>query len=176
MTNRIDLSLTALKHRIKKHGLIEVQLEGGKLFQTSFSFNAPAQETEIKEFFKSNNWHAPVDYLSFLRQHNGATLFSDSNHGGGMLLFGLNDIAAYRKDYHYMFPPNCYPIGMLNSAMIYIDSEIARNSSSGYLYWQDCIGTHDTGINLLMNFETFLELFIIAQGSEFWFWPSFKPQ
>lgn len=175
MSNRIKLCLTTLRSRVNKHKLIEIQREEGKLIEVTCSFNPPALKSEIESFFKLNKWQVPSDYFSFLNLHNGAILFTEPKYGGGLELFSLNAIVECRDEYDYMLPPTCYPIGMLNNAILYINSEKVKSSLEGYLYWQDCIGDHETAIALNINFETFLDLFILAQGSEFWLWPTFKP-
>lgn len=63
---------------------------------------------------------------------------------------------------------------MANTAMIFIDS-LAYIEGKNYLFWQDCINSYEYAIDLNMDFATWLELLIIAQGSEYWFWPSFVP-
>jgi|HigsolmetaAR203D_1030402.scaffolds.fasta_scaffold15832_2 hypothetical protein len=176
MTDRIAQCLTSLKQRLQQHdGIIQIQLEKGNLLDVTCRFGAGMPKSDIVEFFQSHNWRVPDDYLSFLHMHNGAELFCRPRYGGGLTLLDVHAIPLYRKDYDYMFPPECYPIGMLNEAFIYIHSTDVLHSPDQYLYWQSCIGTHDDALKLGMTFEVFLDLFIIAQGAEYWLWPTFKP-
>lgn len=175
MSIRIEKCLSALKQRLyQNNGIIQIQLEEGALLNVTCQFNAGMDEHKIEQFFRSNDWEIPDDYASFLKLHNGATLFCDPLNGGGLKLFDIDSILLYRNDYDYMFPPDCYPVGMLNGAMIYICSKDVLETPDQYLYWQDCIASHDTALKLNINFEVFLDLFIISQGSEYWLWPTFK--
>lgn len=174
MISRIDLCLDTLQKRIGNNKVIELQVEEGKLMLATCSFNPPATESTIQAFFGTKDWHVPKDYFHFLQKHNGATLFAHPRYAGGMELFSISSIPNVIEEYGYMFSSHCYPIGKLNAAMIYINSDISRKCNE-YLFWQDCIGSEETALNLRMNFETFLDLFIVSQGSEFWLWPTFKP-
>ncbi|WP_168121395.1 SMI1/KNR4 family protein [Paenibacillus sp. HB172176] len=137
-------------------------------------FNAEAKEEDISHFFESHQWTIPDDYKQFLQLHNGAWLFTHPEYGGGMNIFSMSDIILFRTDYEYMFPEYCYPIAMMDCAMILIDTH-AQRAGKSYLFWQDCVNTNERAVDLKMNFETWLELFIISQGSEFWFWPDHIP-
>ncbi|WP_083676432.1 SMI1/KNR4 family protein [Paenibacillus sp. FSL H8-0548] len=168
--------LNALKIRLNQSDekVILVQMEKGDLSRKTFSFNPPADTGMIHDFFKENNWNVPEDYAQFLREHDGATLFEDPKNGGGLELLSLKHILPYINDYGYMFPDHCYPIGFYNAAILMIDSEESKKSSE-YMFWQSCYDKHDEKLNLRMNFETWFDLFIVSQGSEYWLWPTFKP-
>lgn len=170
---RIDSCLQTLKERLEKNELIELQLEKGNLSYATCSFNPPAVTEEVEAFMKSHNWHIPPDYKYFLTQHNGSLLFTHPKYGGGFDLFSLSSIPKIVEEYGYMFPDTCMPIGMMNSALIYIDSNKAKEGENN-LFWQSCMLPNESAINLNMSFEVFLDLLIVAQGSEFWLWPTFK--
>jgi hypothetical protein len=167
-TSRIQLCINALKTRLENNdNSLLVQLENGAVEKRYFTFNPPANRGCIESFFANNNWYIPSDYFNFLLMHNGAKLFDD------MDLLSIEEIPNVINEYGYMFPEHCYPIGYFNSAVIFIDSNMVGKESD-YLYWQSCIDAFDERISLRINFETWLDLFIVSQGSEFWFWPAFK--
>lgn len=172
-TKRIDMCLNAVKKRISENKVIKLQLEEGTLIEATFIFNPPPSDGEVEFFFLQNEWNAPFDYKYFLSKHNGALLFTHPKYSGGMEILSLENIKTISEDYGYMFPRYCYPIAMYNSAIVYIDSRVVE-SNSNCLYWQSCLDKNEKAMNLNMDFATFLDLFIVAQGSEFWLWPSMK--
>lgn len=172
LTTRVSKCLDVLKKRLQGDFLL-VQQEEGILEKKSFVFHKPASVKEIDDFFNNRNWHIPEDYKEFLTYHNGALLFGGEYYDGGMDILSLEKIDNFLIEYDYLLPSHCYPIGYYHSAIIFIDSEICKKSNE-YLYWQTCIDKYDRALELRMNFETWLDLFIVAQGTEYWLWPTFK--
>lgn len=172
--NKVFLALDALRKRLSEKNLLHVQsLEGFTTFVT-FKFFDAASKHDISQFFKEHHWAIPPEYEQFLELHNGAILFTEPNGGGGTEIFGLERLKQVREEYDYMFTDQRYPVAMLNAAMILIDSQAYREGRH-YLYWQDCIDSPDDAIELKMDFATWIEFLIIAQGHEYWFWPTMIP-
>lgn len=173
--NKVYLALNGLKARLPESAQLHIQSTGGQTWFVTFRFNEAATESQITSFFERRNWAVPDEYRQFLRLHNGAILFTLPDRGGGGVdIFSLEKMEFMRREYEYMFPDHCYPVAMFNTAMILINSE-AYIEGKSYLFWQDCINTNEFAIDLKMDFATWLELLIIAQGSEHWFWPTFIP-
>jgi len=147
-----------------------VQQENGLVEERAVRFNPPANKNDLDDFFNLNNWSVPDDYYQFLLTNNGAYLFEKPNYGGGLDILSIGNIPIVINEYGYMFPKYCYSIGYHNSAIIFIDSEMSKETSE-YLFWQSCDDSFDQKLSLGMNFETWFELFVVAQGSEFWLWP-----
>jgi len=174
--NKVYLALDGLRRRMTEQGLLHVQYPGGRTEFVAFKFFDPAPQAAIARFFGEHQWAIPPEYEQFLELHNGAVLFTDpKGRGGGVEIFGIEQMKHIREAYDYMFTERRYPVAMLNTAMILIDSEAYREGKP-YLFWQDCINSPEYAIDLKMDFATWLEYLIIAQGQEYWFWPTMIPQ
>jgi hypothetical protein len=172
--SKTSLILNGLKARLSESNLLQVQFTEGKIGWVSFQFNTAATEKEILNFYVSRQWIIPEDYYQFLQLHNGVRLFEHPTNGGGVFIFSLHEIEQVHAEYEYMFPEHCFPVAMMNSAMIIVDTK-ATQTGTHYLLWQDCVSTNDHALNLKMDFATWLEFLILSQGNEFWFWPTLIP-
>lgn len=169
MKNNISqLVLDGLKKRLDNNNQLSVQKGNGKVYTAQFTFNPPATSGMIEEFLRDTHWQLPPDYKNFLLIHNGAWLFESVRYGGGYELRSLDEI----KDSHLDYMPNhWYPISVNNGDYIFIDSNRVASGQNNYLV---CFNHDDVSVSegyyLNMNFETWLERLIIAQGTEFWTW------
>ncbi|UHA73746.1 SMI1/KNR4 family protein [Paenibacillus sp. 481] len=64
----------------------------GKLYESVGIWNHPATENEIDQFFESKGWLVPSDFKHFLMIHNGCTMFSHADAGGGTQILSLEQI------------------------------------------------------------------------------------
>lgn len=160
--------MEGFKKRLDNSNRLLVQNRNGKVDTAHFTFNPPANAEEIEEFLRSTHWHLPTDYKDFLLIHNGAWLFKSVRYGGGYELLSLDEIKDNHLDY---MPVHWYPISINNGDYIFIDSNRVKDGQNNYLV---CFNHDDVSVSegyyLNMNFETWLERLIIAQGTEFWTW------
>jgi len=84
-----------------------------------------------------------------------------------MTIFSLEHMISFLQEYDDWLPSHCYPMGYSNAAVIFVDSEVCQHSDK-YLYWLSCIDRYERALKLNMNFETWLDLYIVAQGTEYW--------
>ncbi|MFC4077774.1 SMI1/KNR4 family protein [Salinithrix halophila] len=157
----VNETLTALKKRLVNQE-IEVQGERGFLYKVEFEFNPPASDSKIREFEKNNNITLPVDYKQFLLMHNGAVLF-EPWFGGGFELHSLWRIIDSKLE---GMPEEWFPIGYQDGGQLFIDTSVANEN---YLIWLDSSILEDAKY-LNMNFEAWLDRFVVAQGAKFWEW------
>ncbi|SEF66819.1 SMI1/KNR4 family protein [Paenibacillus sp. UNC499MF] len=173
MQTLLEKTLGSLKARCRQSSVFTQQNRDGCITETVCSFEPPNPPDAVTKFFTKNHWALPDDYRLFLELHNGAGLFRNADsQSGGLDLLSLDHIAAVRKEYGYLFAKGSYPVAFLNAAVLFIRSEDVRQGKPAYLYWQDC--NDDTPLNLKASFETWLDLFVVSQGSEYWLWPGFK--
>ncbi|WP_054403093.1 SMI1/KNR4 family protein [Paenibacillus solani] len=169
--NIVELSLTGLRKRLDKNDSLLIQGQHGYCEPARFTFAAGAESGDIDDFFHSLKLAVPWDYKQFLLRHDGARLFEHPFYGGGMELFGLDEIRRHYIDYDYihMIPDGWYPIGSDNGDMLFIDSNQCHGRASNYLYWTEMLFV-DSAIEIEMNFERWLERLIICNGAHFWEW------
>ncbi|MGG4443685.1 SMI1/KNR4 family protein [Brevibacillus fortis] len=162
-------TLDGLKSRLDKDNTLLVQNPGGDVYQAAFSFNTPASDSDIEKFTKDTGWSIPVDFQRFIQIHNGARLFRDIKYGGGYELLSLEKIIHNHLDY---MPKHWYPISVSNGDYIFIDSNRVKEGKADYLvrFDHDDDVIPENGSTMKMNFETWLERLVIAQGTEFWTW------
>lgn len=168
----IELILKSLNERIHKESPITVQRENGETLQVTFELNSPATEKELKDLSLKMDINLPEDYLSFLKLHNGGKLFSDGIDY--FELYNLNEVKKYLDEYdsniYYRsaYEKNWYMIGYYKGFgdYLFIDGEKIRNGEDDYLIFVQ-VGDIQ---RLSINFETWLDRFIVAQGSRYWLW------
>lgn len=171
--NIVELALDALQKRVDAKSQLWIQAEQGYCEPAGFHFNDPASEDEVDYFFQELKVAIPLDFKQFLIRHNGARLFVHPVYGGGIEIFGLDEIYTHHIEYDYIHivPQGWYAIGSDNGDMLFIDSTkcSANNREADYLYWTEMLFT-DSAIDLEMNFERWLERLMICNGAHFWNW------
>ncbi|MFJ7668704.1 SMI1/KNR4 family protein [Lysinibacillus sp. NPDC097195] len=162
-------TLQALKKRLEENGdVLQIQSEQGYLYKAKCTFNAPASEKELKDFEQQTGWIIPSDYRAFLKITNGCRLFDDIHYGGEIELYSLQQIIDYNK--HFDQYEGCYAIAYIYEKNIVINSSIYSQHNLNYLCWKDHIASFEELIPLAMNFELWLDRFIVCQGAPFWWW------
>lgn len=162
----VEKTLEGLKKRLVENKLT-VQRREGFVEEMEFCFREPATEEEIQEFTRSTGVHLPEDYQAFLRLHNGAVLFKPW-YGGQFELYGLSKIIELKRS--ALFLENWYPIGYQDGGYLLLNADKANKGDNDYLiWWESSIFENAQPLNL--NFELWLDRFIIAQGTKFWYWP-----
>ncbi|KAB2399843.1 MULTISPECIES: SMI1/KNR4 family protein [Bacillus cereus group] len=172
MRNSIVLkTLNILKQRLNnENNKLIVQNEQGNTSVVTCSFNLPVEQKDIEVFENNTGWTIPLDYKTFLQQHNGARIFEmllegNINIGGGIRVFSLDEIKITHSN--LQLPKNIYPIAHLHEVYLLVDNERVINGNLNYLILtDDALGLH----YLQYNFEVFLDRFVVSQGSNFWRW------
>lgn len=133
--NIVELTIGALKKRLNDKGSLYIQSTHGYCEEVICQFSEPLSDGEINDFFNQYNLTVPFDYRQFLKITDGATLFIHPYYGGGMRLFGLDDIYTHYIDYKYieMIPDGWYPIGTDNGDMLFINANEYRGISVSVL-------------------------------------------
>lgn len=170
MCNSIVLkTLSTLKQRLNDGKLI-VQNEQGNTSVVTCSFNLPVEQKDIEVFENNTGWTIPLDYKTFLQQHNGARIFEmllegNINIGGGIQVFSLDEIKITHSN--LQLPKNVYPIAHLHEVYLLVDNErVINNNLDNLILTDDALGLY----NLQYNFEVFLDRYVVSQGSSFWRW------
>ncbi|MDE8565499.1 SMI1/KNR4 family protein [Anoxybacillus rupiensis] len=175
MSSLLQLTLSALKKRLADRPSIQIQQESGYVTEVRFLFNAPALEWELVKFEETNQLFLPKDYKEFLLMHNGAKLFIDEKSGASFEVLSISEIQEDHQSLDY--PEGWYPIayGLESSVLVMNLNEInPHKRSNEYLFWLEPGESIEHATPLSMNFEIFLERFIISQGVEYWNWPAYK--
>ncbi|MGE7948149.1 SMI1/KNR4 family protein [Lysinibacillus sp. NPDC093688] len=168
----IELVLTSLNKRLEKEKTITIQRENGEILNVTCDWNRPVTDQELKEFSLKINHILPKDFCSFLKLCNGGKLFSDGVDC--FELFNLKEILNYLNEYNTninyksAYNKNWYMIGYYKGYgdYLFIDSEKVANGDNDYLIYVQ-VGDIQ---RLSMNFETWLDRFIVAQGARYWLW------
>lgn len=171
MSYFVQNTLTGLKNLLNKNDQMKTILHEGEVQNVSCSFNAPVQTAEIKKFENKNNIKLPKDYKAFLTLHNGARIYDlidddGTNIGGGLHLFSLNKIIETQEN-EYISDHGIPIARLLEDCLLILDKEKLKDGDPNYLNILEF-----TDIQILkLNFEIFLDRYIISQGVGFWSWP-----
>ncbi|WP_024630779.1 MULTISPECIES: SMI1/KNR4 family protein [unclassified Paenibacillus] len=148
----------------KNEGRIKILTPAGKTTAVN-KFKPSASEDKIKELSDYFSTPLPPDYISFLRLCNGASLFEDPEYGGVNFLYSVQDLIHYNEA-----SDSKIVIANILDDRILIDLERWRSQDEQYmLLCESLYSTEHTGC-FYSNFETWLERFILSQGSKFWYW------
>lgn len=170
----LEETLGALESRLEKNPVFHIHREEGYTFDAVFEFFKGATEKEIIELETALNVPLPADYKEFLLRHNGAQLFIDTTGYGGCTfeLLSISEVIEYCS---YMdYPEGWFGIayGFDGGILVVNTNEIKNNKrNSNYLYWLDCCPV-ELADKLNVNFEEFLDRFIVCQGTDYWKWYS----
>ncbi|MFE3573671.1 SMI1/KNR4 family protein [Lysinibacillus sp. NPDC059133] len=165
----LELVLTSLNKRLEKKKPITIQREYGETLNVTCDWNKPVTGQELKEFSLKTNHILPEDFCSFLKLCNGGKLFSDGVDY--FELFTLKEILNYlieydiNLNYKSAYDKNWYMIGYYKGYgdYLFIDSEKVANGDDDYLIYVQ-VGDIQ---RLSMDFETWLDRFIVAQGARY---------
>lgn len=167
----VNKTLKGLKKRLDTKNQLILSGRAGAVSNAVCKFNPPASLEEINEFEASIKFTLPEDYKDFLLLHNGSIIFDqligDIYVGGGLKIFSLDEMNKARHDLH-LLPPNYLPIAhLLDGQYLVINHHCIKDKDPNYLFMTDLL-EHTL---LKLNFEIFLDRYIIAQGNNFWDWP-----
>ncbi|KRF54827.1 hypothetical protein ASG97_05380 [Bacillus sp. Soil745] len=176
MSHFVHNTLSGLKKLLDNNEQMKTISEEGEVGSVSCSFNAPIQTTEIELFERENNIKLPEDYKAFLTLHNGARIYEliaedDINIGGGLEIFSLDEIKEY-QEIEYLSEHGIPIAHLLNDCYLILDTEKLKSGNPNYL----CIMEFTELSSLNLNFEIFLDRYIISQGEVFWSWPIYTAE
>jgi hypothetical protein len=163
----VQNTLTGLKEIMDDKGQLKVSYEG-EVYDVACSFNSPIDLKEIEIFEKENHMKLPEDYKTFLTLHNGARIFQLTDEegqkiGGGLKIFSLDEIKELQEI--EMFNEMGIPIAnLLEDCYLYLDIDKLKEGNPNYLNILEFVDLSP----LNLNFETFLDRYIISKGEIFW--------
>lgn len=176
--NVISKSLTGLKKVLNNNNRMEILGIEGAVLEVKCTFNEPSNIEKLKQFEESTGLLLPDDYRDFLLIHDGAIIFevllnSSINIGGGLYLFSIDEVKNRKEE--LAFQQNHYPIAsLLEGHHLVVDVEKIKNNDRNYLLITNPFFDEITMLNL--NFELFLDRYLLSQGSSFWEWPIYTAQ
>lgn len=176
LSHFIQNTLSGLKELLNNKWQMKSVVEEGEVYNVSCSFNPPIKTTEIEMFERENNIKLPEDYKAFLKLHNGARIYEliaedDINIGGGLHLFSLDEVKEAQE--LELMEGFGIPIGhLLGDCYLILDTEKLKVGDPNYLNILEF--TELASPNL--NFEIFLDRYIISQGVVFWDWPIYTAE
>jgi len=145
-------------------GHIEILSPTGKTSVIN-RFKPSASEDKIKELSQYFSTLLPQDYINFLQLCNGASLFEDPEYGGESTLYSVQDVIHLNNA-----SDSRIVIANILDDRILIDLERWRSQDEQYLLLCESLNPIENAGRFYSNFETWLERFIISQGSKFWYW------
>lgn len=157
-----------LKKRQEMHGgCDEIIISGGDIVNACSHFNPPAIDEEIHKLTIHFSSEFPYDYIQFLKCCNGASLFENPQYGGENIIYSIDDVILYNDTTYQL---DKIVVANIVDDRIVIDLSRWRNGEEHYLLLCESMNPVDLTSSFYCNFETWLERFIIAQGSKFWYW------
>ncbi|TYR80599.1 SMI1/KNR4 family protein [Priestia megaterium] len=164
----VEKTIASLKKRLwENNDVIEIYGGDGYLYKTTCSFYEGTTEESISNFEKRWNVAVPADYREFLQLTNGCRLFDDCYGGGETEMYSIENIQNYRYEDAY---EGCYTIGYTYQDQIVIHSERYKQGNPHYIMVKGHLDQFHEARCLHMNFEQWLDRFIMSQGNKFWDW------
>ena len=176
LSHFIQNTLSGLKQLLNNNDQMKSVAEEGEVYTVSCSFNPPIKTTEVKMFESEHDIKLPEDYKAFLKLHNGARIYESVdddgvNIGGGLHLFSLDDIKE-TQEVEYISEHGIPIAHLLEDCYLILDIEKLKSTDPNYLNILEF-----TDIKILnLNFEIFLDRYIISQGVPFWSWPIYTAE
>ncbi|MED3835896.1 SMI1/KNR4 family protein [Peribacillus frigoritolerans] len=176
LSHFIQNTLSGLKQLLNNNDQMKSVAEEGEVYTVSCSFNPPIKISEIETFESEHDIKLPEDYKAFLKLHNGARIYESVdddgvNIGGGLHLFSLDDIKE-TQEVEYISEHGIPIAHLLEDCYLILDIEKLKSTDPNYLNILEF-----TDIKILnLNFEIFLDRYIISQGVPFWSWPIYTAE
>ncbi|MDG4849132.1 SMI1/KNR4 family protein [Peribacillus frigoritolerans] len=176
MSHFVHNTLSGLKKLLDNNEQMKTISEEGEVYTVSCSFNPPIKTSEIETFESEHDIKLPGDYKAFLKLHNGARIYESVdddgvNIGGGLHLFSLDEVKEAQE--LELMEGLGLPIGhLLGDCYLILDTEKLKVGNPNYLNILEF--TELASPNL--NFEIFLDRYIISQGVPFWDWPIYTAE
>ena len=160
----VEKTIHALQKRLYDgHNLLQIQVEEGYVYNATCTFNPPATNAQIAHFENETGHILPEDYKAFLKITNGCRLFDDVKFGGETYLYSLEEINEYNRFFDEF--EDSFTI-----AYVYQDHIVINTKRQPFMFWKGHIDSFDEARPLQLNFEQWLDRFIMCQGAKFWLW------
>ncbi|MFA9560672.1 SMI1/KNR4 family protein [Evansella sp. AB-rgal1] len=158
------ITIENLKNRLQ-HNKLLVQREDGYLEEELFTFHSPASAEELKKLPD----YIPEELLSFFKKQNGAYLYESPHGGGGTQLFSISESLEYKDIWEC--PNHFFPIGCGLDGL-WIVCQCIEGTKENVMWIGEFLNFEDEEQfgKLNIDYSTWLERFVIAQGSSFWEW------
>ncbi|WPC79714.1 SMI1/KNR4 family protein [Bacillus halotolerans] len=164
----VEKTIQGLKELIDEKGRLKILGGEGALVETECSFSKGATDLEIECFEKKIKVSLPEDYKTFLKLHNGARIFDlliyGENVGGGLHILNLEEIEKYMQN--GFLKPQFIPVAHLLDGCYLLIDKTRISTDPNYLCFLRFVDYEP----LQLNFEIFLDRYILSQGSNFWDW------
>ncbi|MBG9769422.1 SMI1/KNR4 family protein [Bacillus vallismortis] len=168
MTVFVEKTIQGLKELIDEKGRLKILGDEGALLETECSFSKGATDLEIESFEKKIKVSLPEDYKTFLKLHNGARIFDlliyGENVGGGLHILNLEEIEKYMQN--GFLKPQFIPVAHLLDGCYLLIDKTRISTDPNYLWFLRFVDYEP----MQLNFEIFLDRYILSQGSNFWDW------
>ncbi|MGY3312859.1 hypothetical protein ACV242_001355 [Peribacillus simplex] len=176
MSHFVHNTLTGLKKMLNSNDQMKIISYEGEVREITCSFNSEAATAEIEKFENENSIKLPEDYKAFLTLHNGARIYESIEEDGeklgdGLEIFSLDEIKEY-QEIEYLSEHGIPIAHLLNDCYLILDTEKLKSGDPNYL--NILAFTELSSLNL--NFEIFLDRYIISQGEAFWSWPIYTAE
>ncbi|WP_239425378.1 MULTISPECIES: SMI1/KNR4 family protein [Bacillus amyloliquefaciens group] len=116
-----------------------------------------------RAFFICNEY-----YKTFLKLHNGARIFDlliyGENVGGGLHILNVEEIEKYMQN--GFLKPQFIPVAHLLDGCYLLIDKTKMSTDPNYLWFRGFIEYEP----MQLNFEIFLDRYILSQGANFWEW------
>jgi hypothetical protein len=164
----VHKTIASLQQRLQDNGnLLRLQLSEGYITDAICRFNPPALKEDLDHFMTELGYQLPEDYYEFLLIANGCRLFDHPEYGGENYLYRWQDI----NEFTYEEPSEGYlKIGYFYQDNLVIDLKLSQAGNKDYLLIKGHIDQFEESKSLKMNFEVWLDRFVVSQGSKFWEW------
>ncbi|MCY9257511.1 SMI1/KNR4 family protein [Bacillus spizizenii] len=173
MSHFVDKTITGLTNLLDPNGHIKLFCREGEISEFAVTLSDKGvTEADIQVFENSNGIQLPTDYREFLKACNGArifeTLFNGQRVGGGLHLFSLSELQENLSYLDLFEGVNGIAIAhLLEECHLVIDHERLKQNDPNYLFiFEDGLDYRP----LHLNFEIFLDRYIMSQGETFWEW------
>jgi hypothetical protein len=176
MSNFIQNTLSGLKKLLNTNDQMKIISYEGEVREITCSFNSEAVASEIEKFENENSIKLPEDYKAFLTLHNGARIYESIDEDGdklgdGLEIFSLDEIKEY-QEIEYLSEHGIPIAHLLEDCYLILDTDKLKGGDPNYLNIMEF--TDLSSLNL--NFEIFLDRYIISQGEAFWSWPIYTAE
>ncbi|KNH21011.1 SMI1/KNR4 family protein [Priestia sp. YIM B13446] len=161
----IEKIINSLRKRLwENNNVIEVCKNEGEVYRTTCAFFDGVSKNQLNVFEEEMHVSLPEDYKQFLQLTNGCNLFIDADKKIAGNLYSLEDVreTAYKSQSLYM------TIGSVGEEEIIIDSK--KSAHSAYIIVKKRKASFQDAHVLHMNFQKWLDCFIVSQGNCFWHW------
>lgn len=142
------------------NGNIDILIHGGRVTVHN-RFGSPATDQEIEQLSDFFSRPLPDELYQFLKTCNGASLFEDLSYGGESIIYSTADIMTLNES----TSTKIIVANILDDRIL-----IDLDHTDKYMLLCESLNPIEESRRFSCDFETWLERFILSQGSKFWYW------